>query len=292
MIVDVHVHAWRFPEDFEQSFIDQASRAKGGAKVDLTANYKDYAADAPEETVTIVFGGKARLSGLWVDDKVVATYCAKHPHKLIPFMSIDPTQDGWYGEMRQGVEDYGMKGIKLVPMYSGFSPDDPRVEPIYRFASRNSLPILLHTGTTFVPQAPLAYTLPRLIEPAAVKYPDVKFILAHLGHPYEGDCIVTIRKNPNVYADLSALYYRPYQLYNSLCLVQEYGVWHKVLFGTDFPFTTVNGTINGLRSLNKFSEGTNLPKLNPTKIEELIYRDTLPLLGIKHDVKAPKPAKK
>ena len=25
-------------------------------------------------------------------------------------------------------------------------------------------------------------------------------------------------------------------------LVQEYGVWDKVLFGTDYPFTTVNAT--------------------------------------------------
>ena len=38
-----------------------------------------------------------------------------------------------------------------------------------------------------------------------------------------------------VYADVSALHYRPFQLYHSLMLVQEYGVWDKVLFGTDWP---------------------------------------------------------
>lgn len=282
MIIDVHVHAWHFPQDFTPSFIDQASRAKGGAKVDLTADYKEYREQATADTVSIVFGGKARLSGVWVDDKFIASHVARHADNLIGFMSVDPTQDGWYSEMRQGFEEYGLQGIKLLPMYAGFSPDDPRIEPVYRFAARNNLPILLHMGTTFVPQAPLAYTLPRLIEPAANKYPEVKFILAHLGHPYEGDCIVTIRKNPNVYADISALHYRPYQLFNSLSLVQEYGVWQKVLFGTDFPFTTVNKTIQGLYDLNKFTEGTNLPKLNTAKIDEMIYRDTLPLLGIKH----------
>ena len=30
-------------------------------------------------------------------------------------------------------------------------------------------------------------------------------ILAHLSHPYEGECVVTIRKHPHVYADVSAL---------------------------------------------------------------------------------------
>jgi predicted TIM-barrel fold metal-dependent hydrolase len=53
-----------------------------------------------------------------------------------------------------------------------------------------------------------------------------------------------------------------------------------VLFGTDYPFTTVNDTINGLRSLNNMVQGTQLPRLNEDKIERLIQRDTLPLLGL------------
>jgi len=138
----------------------------------------------------------------------------------------------------------------------------------------------MHTGTTFVKQAPLDCTFPRLIEPVALKYPGIRFILAHLGHPWEGECVVTIRKHPNVYADLSALHYRPFQLYQSLMLVQEYGVWDKVLFGTDFPFTTVNATVDGLRGLNGMLEGTALPRLRTDKIEELIFRETLPLLGL------------
>jgi predicted TIM-barrel fold metal-dependent hydrolase len=105
-------------------------------------------------------------------------------------------------------------------------------------------------------------------------------ILAHLGHPYEGECVAVIRKHQHVYADLSALHYRPFQLYHSLMLVQEYGVWDKVLFGTDYPFTTVSATIDGLRNLNNMLAGTALPRLNEAAIERLIYRDSLPLLGL------------
>ena len=104
--------------------------------------------------------------------------------------------------------------------------------------------------------------------------------MAHLGHPYEGECVAVIRKHPNVYADISALHYRPFQLYHSLMLVQEYGVWHKVLFGTDYPFTTVNATIDGLRNLNQMLAGTSLPRLDEQQIEALIYRDSLKLLGL------------
>src|SRR5436190_18057539 len=104
--------------------------------------------------------------------------------------------------------------------------------------------------------------------------------MAHLGHPYEGECVATIRKHPNVYADLSALHYRRFQLYHSLMLVQEYGVWDKVLFGSDYPFTTVTATIDGLRKLNAMLAGTALPRLDEASIDRLIHRDSLAVLGI------------
>ena len=182
--------------------------------------------------------------------------------------------------MQEGHEGLGLRGIKLLPMYAGFSPDESRLDPLWRYASKHGLPVLLHTGTTFVAQAPLEYTLPRKIDPVATRWPGVKIIMAHLGHPYEGECIVVIRKHPNVYADVSALHYRPFQLYHSLMLVQEYGVWDKVLFGTDFPFTTVNDSISGIRNLNEMTEGTRLPRLDEKQIEALIHRDSLKILGL------------
>ena len=165
-------------------------------------------------------------------------------------------------------------------MYAGFRPNDPQLDYLWTYARNHGLPVLLHTGTTFIAQAPLECTLPRHIDPVATRFPEVKIILAHLGHPYEAECVAVIRKHPNVYADISALHYRPFQLYNSLMLVQEYGVWHKLLFGTDYPFTTVEATLNGLRTLNDQVAGTQLPRLQATQIEDLIQRDSLELLNL------------
>ncbi len=280
MIVDVHSHTWEFPAHFGEDFRRQAARARAGVEVDLTVRYEQYRATCPPDTRTIVFGAKAKLSDQWVDDRYVAGYVAKHPDTLIGFLCVDPTQDGWEREMRQGHEELGLRGIKLLPMYAGFSPDEERLDPLWKYASKHQLPVLLHTGTTFVAQAPLECTLPRKIDPVATRFPDVKIIMAHLGHPYEGECVATFRKHPNVYADLSALHYRPFQLYHSLMLVQEYGVWHKVLFGTDYPFTTVNESIEGIRKLNAMLEGTKLPRLDESQIEKMIHRDSLKILGL------------
>ncbi|MFM8724244.1 MAG: amidohydrolase family protein [Planctomycetaceae bacterium] len=279
-IIDIHSHYWRYPEHFQEDFRSQAKRARAGVEVDLTVTWNSYAQSAPTDVRTVVFGGKAKLSGLWVDDADIADYVSQQPEKLIGFLSLDPTQPGWQQELHFGHQELGLRGIKLMPMYAGFRPDDERLNPLWDYASRNQLPVLLHTGTTFISQAPLEFTLPRLLDTVAIRFPELRLILAHLGHPFEGECVAVIRKHPNVYADVSALHYRPWQLYNSLMLVQEYGVWHKLLFGTDYPFTTVNDSLAGLRSLNNQLEGTRLPRLNTEDIEAMISRDSLSLLGL------------
>jgi predicted TIM-barrel fold metal-dependent hydrolase len=280
MIIDVHSHAWEFPKHFGDDFRRQAKRAKAGGELDLTVRYEDYRRAAPPDTRTIVFGGKAKLSGLWVDDQYVADYVAAHPDTLIAFLSVDPTQPGWEREMVHGHRELGLRGIKLLSMYADFRPDDKLLDPLWQYATKNHLPVLLHTGTTFISQAPLECTLPRHLDAVAIRFPDVKIIMAHLSHPYEGECVVTIRKHPNVYADVSALHYRPFQLYHSLMLVQEYGVWDKVLFGSDYPFTTVSASIDGLHKLNDMLEGTALPRLDMAAIDRMIYRDSLTVLGL------------
>ena len=281
MIIDMHSHAWQFPEHFDERFRQQARDvARADRDLDLSVTYESYRAGAQTTDKTVVFGGKARLSGVWVDDAYVAEYVAAHPDRLIGFLSVDPTQDDWQEEMRHGHRELGLKGIKLLSMYAGFYPHDPRLDPLWQYASDNQLPVLLHTGTTFVAQAPIDCTLPRHLDPVATKYPDVKIVMAHLSHPYEGECVAVIRKHPNVYTDVSALHYRPFQFYNSLMLVQEYGVWHKLLFGSDYPFTTIDASIAGIRSLNEILEGTALPRLNGDEIEALIHRDSLKLLGL------------
>lgn len=280
MIFDVHSHTWQYPFHFNDDFRQQARRAKAGTELDLTVRYEDYRSTAPDETITVVFGGKAKLSGLWVDDQYVADYVAAHPQNLIGFLSLDPTQPGWEDEMRFGHQELKLRGIKIMPMYAGFRPDESRLDPLWQYATKHQLPVLLHTGTTFIAQAPLECTLPRHLDPVATRFPEVRIIMAHLGHPYEGEAIVVARKHPNVYCDISALHYRPFQFYHSLMLVQEYGVWPKLLFGTDYPFTTVNSTIAGLRKLNDMLAGTALPRLNTEAIEVLIYRDTRPLLNL------------
>src|SRR5688500_13235388 len=121
-IIDVHSHFWRYPDHFRDDFRRQLSRAKAGEEIDLTVRFEDYQRPSPPGVKTIVFGGKAKLSGLWVDDQAIQRYVADHPEHLIGFLSLDPTQPGWEWELHVGHQELGLRGIKLMPMYAGFRP--------------------------------------------------------------------------------------------------------------------------------------------------------------------------
>ena len=65
-----------------------------------------------------------------------------------------------------------------------------------------------------------------------------------------------------------------------LIAAQEYKVTHKLLFGTDYPFTTAQDSIQGLRSVNRIVEGTALPRVAEETIEGIVGRDAFDLLGL------------
>ena len=82
MLVDIHSHFWEYPKHFSDDFKRQAARARGDVEVDLTVRWDDYWATAEGCDKTVVFGGKAKLSGLWVPDREVAAYVATKPDRL------------------------------------------------------------------------------------------------------------------------------------------------------------------------------------------------------------------
>jgi len=65
-------------------------------------------------------------------------------------------------------------------------------------------------------------------------------------------------------------------------LLEEYGAQEKVFFGSDFPATTTEGSISGLRNVNALITGTALPPVSNEVTEGIIYRNPIEILGIGH----------
>jgi predicted TIM-barrel fold metal-dependent hydrolase len=280
MIVDVHTHVWERPAHLGDAFIADAKAAAGAAYKDIAVDLDEHWRAMEPVDRAIVLGFRARHVDVLVPNEYVADYVGRHPEKLIGFCSVDPHDADAVEQLDHAVKRLGLRGLKVGPIYQNIHPQDERFLALMARAEALGVPVLIHQGTTFCSNVSLELANPILLQPIALRFPKLRMLIAHMGHPWIAETLVLIRKHPHFYTDISALYYRPWQFYNALVLAMEYGVLDKLLFGTDYPFTTPASTIAALKKVNDMAAGTNMPRTPEAKIEEIIHRDSLPLLGL------------
>jgi len=271
-IYDCHVNIWD-DRHVLPLYHQQMARVRSGAMQEKADADTLAAAMARVEKAiifTLRYGDSAGIDG---DDETTAAAVARYPDKFVGFAAVDPRRPDYMELLRHAVEDLGLRGVKFGPIYNGVALSDPRMEPVYEYCIRHDLPLTMHMGTTFARNAPVDLGRAIHVEPVALRHPDLKMILAHMGHPWFEDCIAVVRKQPNVYAEVSALFYRPWQYYNILIACQEYKVTDKIFFGTDFPFSAVDESIEGLRGINRQVEGTALPRVSQETIDRILHSD-------------------
>jgi hypothetical protein len=281
VIVDVHSHVPTHRDEIPPGELVENAKWRPDRVVAATTTWADYDAAFASVSVSVAFTiarNRVEVDRTVNDD--VAAFIGAAPERRIGFLSVHPEVPGAEAELERARMELGLRGIKLGPNYQIF---DPLAEPalrIYELAERYGLPILFHQGASPVREAPLRYAQPLLMDEIAMQFPELRVVMAHMGHPWQRDTIVTIRKHPHVYADVSALFYRPWSFYEGMRLATEWGALDKLLFGSDFPIATPDETIDGLRRVNDIVVGTALPPVPLDRIEELIHRDPLPLLGL------------
>ncbi|MFT9846410.1 amidohydrolase family protein [Aneurinibacillus sp. REN35] len=278
MIFDCHTHVFG-PGQVGGGAL-AASRKAWGEDYEMIAEPEQNWACVGPYDGAIVLAFDAPATGIEVPNEYVAAYVAKHPTRLFGFASVDPNRENAPVLLESAVKELKLKGLKLGPIYQNFYPEEKQHFALYAKANELGIPILWHQGTSFVPEGYLDASRPAQLDPIARQFPDLTMIIAHMGHPWTGECISVVRKNHNMYMDLSALGGRPWQFYNAMALAFEYGVLHKVLLGSDYPFFTTEQTINSLRNINHIVEGTNLPRIPEKAIEDIIHRNTPELLGL------------
>ena len=281
MIIDVHTHL-STRQQWGQIFLEVVESGRGGhGTLDLHVTPERHWEEMEEASRAVVFGINSIALGMNTPNDDIAAYANAHPEKIIGFMSVDPNDPDALDEIDRCVQDLGLKGIKMSPVYQHYHPCGEHARRVHARAEELGLPILTHAAFHVIPDTPMEWANPLLYDPVAREFPDLKIILAHVGLPWSVDAMVMIRKHPNVYADISGgVPLRPWWGYQTLAACHENSVMHKLLFGSDFPICTIPQTIAALRDVNRFAHGTGMPQVPEDEIEALIHRDALPLLGL------------
>ena len=276
MIIDIHTHFWKQGE-ISPEFIADAEQS-GGVRPRFTITSDIHLKETSVTEKSVVFGLQG--NGIHISNDTVKSQVDCAPDRFIFFTSVNPSREDYMEELERTHCELGAQGIKLGPIYQGVHPKDDRYRNIYAYAQKHGLPILIHMATTFAKRYPLDFARPIYIDEIAIDYPELKIVLAHLGHPWIGETVAIIRRQPHIYADISGLYYRPWQFYNAMQLLVEYGTWGKVFFGSDFPFTSPAESIKGVRNVNTIVGNSGLPKIPEEVIEGILNVDSLSILGI------------
>ncbi len=287
MIVDVHAHTPTHRDVVPDAERQVFTGWRNDRPVTTTNTWAEYDEAMAAADVSIVFN-------IAVDDPLAATgiphppercndatieFVQANPVQRIGFLSVNPTAAGALDEADR-CREQGLVGVKLGPNYQNFDPLGEPALAFYDYCQRHGLPILFHSGASPIREAPLRYTYPLVTDEIALRYPELRIVMAHMGHPWSRETVVTIRKHPHVYADVSSIYLRPWVLYQSLINAVEWGAAGKLLLGSDFPIANTGEAIAGLRTVNDMLEGTKLPRVPDEVIDGIIHANALGALGL------------
>jgi len=175
--------------------------------------------------------------------------------RLRPVVTVDPTKGSATIDSTLGLweMELGIAGIKLFPGYRPFYPHDRRLAPVYEFARKRALPVLVHQGDTLHKDGLLKFARPIELDEVAVQYPDVRFVLCHFGNPWIDEAAELVYKNENIYVDTSGLLAHPSAPFfprmveqcreRLLSAILTVGSSDRILYGSDWPLQELSQSV-------------------------------------------------
>ena len=176
-----------------------------------------------------------------------------------------------------------MQGFKLHPA-AGFRPTDECCHWLYEKCQDWGVALMFHAGAQPAAPVHLDTQRPVFIAEAATRFPDAKFIVAHVAMGLWQEAVEYGRLIPNLYFDLSThqmsyLHWGPAKFYEWVRdLIRSCGV-NKILWATDSPLPTVSMATD--KWVKVFTEpDTEAGTFTDEEIERIMWKNTAEVYGI------------
>ena len=259
MQIDSHLHVL-FKDSFVREMIEQ---------MDSLGIEKGLVLALPNDWVFM----NARCGGNEDVLKAVKDY----PDRLIGAVYLDPRKSDVLDTLRR----YADEGFQAAKFHSteGFYMDDPMCFPVYEELQKLGFPIVFHAGLTNMPYMDSRKTTnskfsnPIYIDGVIRLFPQINWIVAHMGWPFFETVWGLVQFNDNVYMDLSG----PHAPINGLDKIAREGfgftcdvdLFGRMMWGSDGIET--ERFYNMVRSkLTKMGQEDNIPDIFGGNIARLL----------------------
>jgi hypothetical protein len=173
-----------------------------------------------------------------------AALAQRHPDRFIVNGAFDPRHgEAGLDELRRLKDVYGIKGVKLYTAEwrgdsRGWRLDDPAAEPYFELCQELGIKnVHIHKGPTIWPLDRDAFDVAD-VDRAATAFPELNFIVEHLGLPRLEDFCWIATQEPNVYGGLALalpfMHSRPRYFAK---IIGELFYWigeDRIVFGSDY----------------------------------------------------------
>lgn len=218
-------------------------------------------------TYAVVLPEYAPATSSFVPTEEVIEYC-RGQEMLLPFASLNPfTDPDMAAKLEHYVKECGVRGLKLLPSYQFFYPNDVMLYPLYAKAQELKIPVIFHIGSSVFKGTRLKYCDPIHLDDVAADFPELVIVMAHSGRGFWYDqCFFLSRLHKNIYMDVTGL--PPQNLLRYFPDLDRNG--DKVIFGSDWPPmpADIGENIQGIKAL----------PLSDRTIEAMLYGNAYKIL--------------
>ena len=282
MIIDMHTHI--FPDKIAAATIDKLSNVSHTpAFTDGTLSGLQKSMDAAQINLSVVLPVATNSKQV---EKINSSSAALNEKfsgaGIISLGCIHPDFTNYRAELSR-VKNYGLKGIKIHPVYQDTNLNDTKYMRIIDRAAELDLIVVTHAGLD-IGFPGVVKCSPQMIKNVVDEVGEFKFVLAHMGGWKNWDDVLKILGGAKVYLDTSfstgeiiprrdfnwaAEDLKLLDAAQFMEFVKTFGA-EKILFGTDSPWTSPKTSIDFIKNLPLADDDKNkILGLNAKKLLSL-----------------------
>ena len=224
-----------------------------------------------------------------------AELASRNPDRTVFWGSVNPLEGRWALDlMERQVGEFGAKAFKFYNVrYDYGRPfpwrmDDPQVAfPVFEKAQELGVNLIgVHKGVPLGPQ-PIEATQTWDMDGAAANFPDINFVIFHVGLPFIDEVCWQLIRHPNLYASIAAtinfVVRAPRQFAETLGKLLFWCGEDKIIYGSEAPIWQPQWALEAFWDFQlpqDLVEGYGYPQLTEQAKRKILGENLLRLHGM------------